>query len=285
MFYKFLPWHTNYKGEKMDKSIKDILDKIPFDLINLIHDNTTEIRLRSNCNISLLAKGVYMQVDNSVLSVRQIENILLQFCEYTMPAYENRISQGYITLSGGHRVGIAGFYHEVNGKYLLKKVTSLNIRLNRNNRFEPDKNIISFSRGLLVIGGPHSGKTTFLRSIIPYLDGSVTVCDERNEIYSDHFNCDFICGINKAAAISRSTRSLNPDYIICDEIGSESEAQSILSRVNSGVKFICTAHCDSIEYLKYKPNINLLIKNHIFDKIVLLVNDNGNFHMKEIRDV
>ncbi len=270
----------------MDKSIQAILSLIPVDLSSFKEDDSvTEIRLRAGCNIVVSKKGQLIELNNSILSAKQVETVLLKLCNYTLSAYQDRISKGYITTVGGHRIGIGGKYYRTDKSYFIKEVTSLNLRLNRNRIYNIDKSILSFSKGLMVTGPPHSGKTTFLKNISRFLSGNISVCDERNELFSKNLPLDYISGIPKHAAIEQATRCLNPDYIICDEIGDYNEAKEILSRVNSGVKFICSVHADNEYMLMSKPNIKLLIDSGIFDRIVFLTVSQGEFYIKEIKDV
>lgn len=291
LFLNYRPGHINYQGEKMDKNIKSILDRLPDKVENFYLNNPdkniTEIRIRVNFDIKICIDGRYISVEDTALTQKEINKLFLSFCDNTLSAYEDQIAQGFITLAGGHRVGIAGkFTNDIYGKTVISSIQSLNIRLANYHSWRIDDEILHFTQGLLISGPPHSGKTTFVRSLCRYLQGqNIAVCDERNEIYSQDINADFIVNLPKAVAIAQATRTLNPDIIICDEIGSEKETKEILSSVNSGVKFVCTVHSSSIDSLHSKPNMALLLAANIFDKIVLLGNEDNNFYIKEIRDV
>ncbi len=285
MFLKQNVPHIIYQGDTVDKNLKDLIGVIPFDIFDYIDDSVTEIRIRGRHNIQLISGTGITEIPDSNLSVKQINNILLDICDHTLSAFQNQISQGYITVPGGHRIGIGGSFYPVDNSYFIKDVYSLNVRINQNKKYCFDMDITGFSQGLLVAGPPHSGKTTFLKSLIDNISGIVVVCDERNELYCGFSNCDYIAGVPKYKAVEQATRSMNPDYIICDEIGDERESKRILSAVNSGVKFVCSVHGDSFESLYKKPNAKILMDNNVFDKIVILTQNKGSYYIKEVIDV
>ncbi len=274
----------------MDKNYKNLYEKLPVEVQDYLlknkDKNISEIRIRSGFGVMFCVNGVFSKIDNLIFDKTDIENIFYTLCDNTLFAYENQIANGYITLPGGHRIGIGGnFYTDGLGTHLID-ITSLNIRIAQEKIFDVSNSILEFKNGLLIAGKPHSGKTTMLRSLCKIITNkNIVVCDERNELKSQFLNCDFISGINKAQAIQQAVRALNPDIIICDEIGSVNEAREILDSMHSGVQFICTVHSDNISDLKFKPNINLLLESGTFDKIILLSRKNNEFYIKEERNV
>ena len=82
-----------------------------------------------------------------------------------------------------------------------------------------------------------------------------------------------------------ATRTLNPQYILCDEIGLKEETKEILSAVNTGVIFICSAHGESIESVCKRPNIKLLMDSGIFEKYIVVEQKYRKFYIKEFKDV
>jgi len=270
----------------MDKNLKFILDNIPVDLSDYFSDSSvTEIRLRKNSNIRLCANGRYITVENSFLNAKQTEEIFMSFCGYTLSVYRSQIAKGFITLPGGHRIGIGGRFENSDNELKFVNISSMVIRIASDTDYYFGENILDFKNGLLISGPPHSGKTTLLKSICKKSKENIVVCDERNE-FSDYLsNCDLISGINKTDAIAQAVRSMNPDIIVCDEIGSETEAQQLLSFMNTGVKFICSVHADTVDRLWSKPNIKILLDNRVFDKIAVLSAENNKYFIREITDV
>ena len=270
----------------------DVLKLLPQRLADYIDscdykDNITEIKLRKN---SIVQFTVYGKLKNTPVQISEteIEDIFYKMCNCSVNIYDDEISNGFITLSGGYRVGLGGeyFQNKQSGSYRLKELKSLNIRIPHKSVCFKNQDIL-FAENVhstLIAGPPHSGKTSLLKIYAEKLSENyrVSLCDERKELYTDNLNVDVIQGIKKSAAISMATRTLNPQYIICDEIGGKEETDEILSAVNTGVYFICSAHCESLDQLYKRPNIKILIENGIFEKLVLIEHKNIEFYIKDI---
>lgn len=270
----------------MDKDIKSILEKLPVDLCSYFKTGqVNEIRIRAGTERAIHYNNKSVIVYDYIFTEQDIYNILIKLCDYTLSAYQNQLANGYITLPGGHRIGVGGIYSTDEGENVLVKPTSLVIRIaNRCEYIYPEK-LLQFSQGLLIAGPPHSGKTTLLKTICNNLDGERVICDERGEFSDCIRNCDVISGISKTDAIQQAVRSMNPQIIICDEIGSEKESIQMLSFMNTGIRFICSVHAENINQLWRKPNIRILFENKIFDKVAFLGFEKGIFFIREITDV
>lgn len=241
---------------------------------------------------------------------RDIETIVGAITSYSLHAYENEIKKGFITIKGGHRVGISGeCIYEKNAFKGFRNITSLNIRIARdfiNCTNSYIKYIIKNSNEIyntLIAGPPLSGKTTFLRDITrklsngtinPVFDGcDITVIDERGEIGAE-FNgipqidigqrTDILSNCMKRDGFTISIRSLSPKIIISDELGTIDDFEIIQYALKSGVKIISTAHCFSLEDLYENIYLNKILKNKFIDRIVLLNYDNKPVHVKKIYD-
>ncbi len=253
--------------------------------------SVTEIRLRRNSPLILMMCGKLCCFENMYVSEQQLNDIFFEMCDKSINAYEDSISEGYITLAGGYRVGISGdFYFNKNLKrYLLRKLVSINVRIPKENLFFKNQNfLLSLNpESILIAGPPHSGKTSLIKIYAKLLSKkySVCICDERRELYDDKISCDVLCGVKKAEAISMATRTLNPQFIICDEIGTKTEAEEILSAVNTGVEFICSAHGKTVEEILKRPNIKILIDSGVFKRIAVLSSIDNLFEIKEIINV
>lgn len=281
----------------MPKRIASAIGKISSENISRIN----EIRLRTNRPISISSFGKnYYVTENGGLTTHKTLGIISRkddinesfraICDYSIHSYKNEISEGFITLEGGNRVGICGTA-VLSGQCVetLKYINGLNFRIAGQvvgcseeicNRLY-DTNIVS----LLIIGPPLSGKTTILKDMCRILGEKykISVIDERSEISAVYHGVsqndigtltDIFDGYPKGEGITSAVRVMSPEIIICDEIGGKKDCDAILDSVNSGVKFISSVHGSSIEEILKRSNIAKLISNGIFQYGVLLGSGN-----------
>ena len=123
------------------RSIEEIIKYFPLNINNLLREafkqNTTvieeleEIRIRSGRPIILKLRKVDILIQYNV-SQTEILQILEKLCENSIYAYKNQICKGFLTIRGGHRIGITGTAVVENEKVInLKYITSLNFRIAR----------------------------------------------------------------------------------------------------------------------------------------------------------
>lgn len=226
-----------------------------------------EIRLRAGRPCVCVNIFGEMKPCSEKISAEKIAECFAEICRYSVYSFESEIAQGFITLDGGHRVGICGTAVIKNGKIAsIKDISGLNIRIARQRLGCADELYERvFSRGLhsLMLGGkPLSGKTTMLRDLARILGERhrVVLIDTRGELsasvrgtpsFDIGLNTDALCGIEKSDGIMLALRTLSPEIIICDEIGSDGEA--IEQAMFCGVRIVASAHADSIEQLKKRP--------------------------------
>lgn len=237
-----------------------------------ITDEVEEIRLRVGLPVSFTANGKNYRADCS-LSYEELDYIFCMLTCGSFYAHEHTISRGYIVY-GGSRIGLAG---DFTPEGALRSLSSLCIRLPRRiyNVCMPLVECICGENGggMLIFSPPGSGKTTLLRDIAvklssPPIMKRVVICDERGEIFDAETmkGCllDTLAGMTKSDAIACATRSLSPEFIICDEIGGYDEANAMLSSQNCGVPLVCSAHAPSLSALLRRPNIALLHEARVF---------------------
>lgn len=256
----------------MDKAKDEIISKLPQNLKEALTEisftNLQEIRLRCQKPAMLYYsdKKEYLKKENTTIisSYEDIQKVVNNFCSNSVYAYTEDIKDGFLTLSGGHRVGIAG--RAVGKKsdfFNIVEFSSVNIRIAREYKDFARPYIKHLKKGekienTIIIAPPGAGKTTFLRDVARCLseDVKVSVIDERFEIASQKkgssqfdvgMQTDVLSGFSKKEGITHALRSLSPDVIVCDEIGTREDVCSIEDILKGGCRIIATMHGYSID--------------------------------------
>ncbi len=241
------------------------------------------------------------------ISQAEVEELFLSAVRYSPYAYEDEIKKGFITLRGGHRVGLCGTAvigddGAIGG---LKNISSLNIRISREiktaaREVMPYITTAGRFHSTLLLSPPGCGKTTFLRDIIRRLsDGidciahTVAVADERGEIAAVYEGqaqndvgqrTDVFDASGKAEAIMRLIRAMAPIVVATDEVGTSEDAAALAAAANCGVKLLCTAHADDVsDMLQARDEIKRKICG-LFERIVVLENKTRPGEIKAVYD-
>lgn len=264
-----------------------------------ITDNpsVSEIRLCINSPVALRGNAgtKYLGINGEILSGNScavicgktdIEYSFGEICDRSVYSFENEIKEGFITLEGGHRVGICGLALVSDGKVqAVNDISSLNFRIARQVRGCSDeafRKIRDFCPcGVLAAGAPSSGKTTLLRDLCRNLSERyrISVVDERNEIAASYRGvaqndigpcCDVFTGYPKEKAIETAIRVMSPDILVCDEIGNEKDISVLKNALCTGVSIIASVHAGSLNELTRRRNIAELIETGMFRFIVFI---------------
>lgn len=229
-----------------------------------------------------------------IINEKEIKETMEYISNYSMYAFEEEIRNGFITIEGGHRVGICGRAVIEGGKIkTIKNISFINIRIAhevKNCSERVMKYIYEDSGRInnsLIISPPLYGKTTFLRDIIRnisdgwdgYIGQNVAVSDERSEIAASYLGkpqndvgkrTDVMDGMPKKYGIMMLIRTMSPKVVAVDEIGTKEDIDSISYGINCGCRFVATIHGDSIEEINSKPFFSALLKEGIFKRFFVI---------------
>jgi stage III sporulation protein AA len=278
----------------LPKNIAEIISKIPPNQ----KDELEEIRIRINRPIEITMKGAprFLSYVIQPEDAFQLMNKISQFSIYTL---EEELKRGYITVSGGHRIGLAGKVILEEGKVkAIRDIASFNIRVAKE-KLGIAEGIIPFLfkdswMHTMIVGPPQTGKTTLLRDIARIISTGnqikgihaykVGIVDERSEIagcvngipqmsFGDRI--DILDACPKAEGMMMMIRSMSPDVLIVDEIGRTEDAEAIQEAVHAGIKLIMTTHGSSLAEIRKRPTLKNIIDQNIFQRFIILSRSSG----------
>lgn len=280
-----------------------------------------EIRMRVNKPLILYCDGEEFSIDGQGLRVqemrdakiivaKEIQDTLSYVSDYSLYAYEEEIRQGFLTTKDGCRIGICGKVIVENGMIKnIHPISSLNIRFPHEVKGSSSPiipYIIEKKQVLptLIISPPMCGKTTILRDLVRQISNgncleekwngkTVGVVDERGELSACHFGVpqndlgirtDILDSCPKAKGMMMLVRTMSPQVIAVDEIGSEEELKAMYYGMNCGCSILATAHSSSLEEFQKKFVFQQVKERQLFKRYVVLSNRFGSGTIEDIYD-
>lgn len=283
-------------------------------------DRLQEIRFRVNMPVTVLidnrewfvdAEGnlVDMPAQGANNKPEELESILKHLCQYSIYAFADEIRQGFLTIQGGHRIGLSGqvILDGDNRIRNLKYIRYLNIRVAHEIKGVSDDVLpyLYSENGevlnTLLISPPGCGKTTMLRDIIRNIsDGTiygrgvnVSVVDERSEIAGCYLGIaqndvgirtDVLDGCPKREGMMMLIRAMAPQVLAVDELGSEEDVQALRMASGCGCKLMATVHGGSLKEIENKKYMRNIIENRLFDRYLVLTKRSGRCETEGIYD-
>ncbi len=285
--------------------LRDKLHALPDEVI----DGLEEIRLRTNRPVELIVlQQSYFMTRHGELSKNPQRGwtftqdlaikVLNVISDHSLYALEDQLKNGYITVSGGHRVGMAGKVVTKDGRVEgIREIVSFNIRVAREKKGVAHPLIpflLDSNRWLhtLIISPPQCGKTTLLRDLARlisygnrYISGKkVGIVDERSEIAGCWrgipqndvgIRTDVLDACPKAEGMMMMIRSMSPDVIVTDELGREEDVMAVREVLNAGVILMTSAHGKNLEDLRKRPILSQMIDMGVFERFIVLSRRRG----------
>lgn len=265
--------------------------------------NLEEIRLRTGQIPEMICSdGLWTGPEKPKRRFTQSEAtaMLQKISGYSLYSMEEELRRGYITVRGGHRIGLAGRVITENGQVRrLRDVAFFNVRIARQKIGAGRPLIRSLHENgrwlsTLLIGAPQTGKTTLLRDLARLISSGIPdasihgektgIIDERSEIagcvsgvpQNDvGSRTDVLDACPKAEGMMMMIRSMSPDVLIVDEIGSRDDMDALLEALNAGVTVLASAHAGSLDELKKRPSFLPIINVRLFERYVVLTRVRG----------
>jgi stage III sporulation protein AA len=287
----------------LPKTIIEQLEQIPpFQQIEI-----EEIRIRIDRPIEVTMAGKSIFLPYKVLA-EDAQHLLNKISRHSIYALEEELRRGYITIDGGHRVGLAGKVILDEGKVkAIRDISSFNIRIAKEKIGIAEPLIPALYdrhwQHTMIIGPPQTGKTTLLRDIARIVSSGnqekgipaykVGIVDERSEIagcvngipqLTFGARVDVLDACPKAEGMMMMIRSMSPDVLVVDEIGRLEDTEAILEAVNAGIKLMMTTHGESFDDIKKRPSLKRILDQGIFQRYVELSRQKGPGTITKMKD-
>ena len=260
-------------------------------------DGLEELRLRRGFPMTALFPEGEAETDGPTIGEDDLRQVVENATQASAHTALDRVRQGFVTLRGGHRVGLCGSVVKREGQIVtLRDISSLSVRVARSVTGQASELLPRLTEqgvflSTLILAPPGAGKTTLLRDLVRGLsDGDagpplrVGVADERGELAAlwqgEPQLCigrhtDVIDGCSKAEGLSILIRGMNPQVVAVDEITDPTDVQAITEAAGCGVALIATAHGAGWEDLTRRPVYRALLKNKTFRRLVVLRRQGG----------
>lgn len=289
----------------MPQQVRELIRYLPQDVLSVLE----EIRIRREQPLELIYGQVsrFLCRDGSLTShpgkawkigAIEVDKMVNLISQHSIYALEEELKRGYVTVTGGHRIGLVGKALVEHGEVkTIRDISGLNVRIAREKKGVATSLLPYLIEGrtllnTLLVSPPQCGKTTYLRDLArvisygsTYASGrKVSIVDERSELAGSVAGIpqndvgprtDVLDACPKAEGIMMLIRSMSPDVIIADEIGRPEDAAAIQEALNAGVVVITSVHGSSLTDINRRPTISRMVGQGMFQRYVFLGRSRG----------
>lgn len=251
-----------------------------------------EVRFHLGRSLSILADGEELELTGSPVTGMELEQLLELASGASLHTVLAQLRQGFVTIEGGHRLGLCGRVVMRDGELVnLRPLSSAVLRIARQVRGAADSVIGQLCPdgvlvNTLILAPPGAGKTTLLRDVIRRVsDGRgchpqrVALADERGEVAAlwngvpqldVGRRTDVLEGCPKAQGLMMLLRAMGPQVLAVDEITAQEDVEAMMTAVGCGVTLLATAHGQDKRDLERRSLYRPLLQEHIFKRLVYI---------------
>ena len=252
-------------------------------------EQAEELRLRCGWPMAAVFPEGEVPLGGRKLVTQDLELLLEIASRASVHAVLAQLREGYLTIEGGHRLGLCGTAVLENGQMRnLRSLSSVSIRIARQHPGAALPLLSDLMEGgrlcsTLIAAPPGMGKTTLLRDLVRCIsdgDGTpplrVGLADERGEVAALYGGVpqlrvgrrtDVIEGCPKAQGAMLLLRAMNPQVLAMDEITAPEDVGALLTATGCGAVLLATAHGEGDE-LTRRPLYRTMLEERIFQRVV-----------------
>lgn len=256
-----------------------------------------EFRLRVGTPMTILAAGREYETDAAPVTEDDLRALLEQASRCSAHTVLDRVRTGYLTVKGGHRIGLCGEAVMKGGElHTLGRLSSAAVRIARPVEDGAGQALAAITEGdapasALILAPPGAGKTTLLRALVRRVSNGegtaplrVGLADERGEVAAlwegvpqldVGRRTDIMSGCPKAQGLSILLRGMNPQVLAVDEVTAEADVDAMAWAAGCGVTLLATAHGGGTDDLRRRPLYRRLLELGLFRRVILLKNRAG----------
>ena len=263
-----------------------------------------EVRLRAGQPPAVRLHGGERTLALPSVTAEELRDTLSRAARYSVHSYGDSLKNGFVTLAGGHRLGLCGTAASEGGQVIgVRGLSSLNLRVARQaaGLEQTAAPWVGEARPVsaLILSPPGFGKTTLLRAWVRAASArgwTVAVADERGEIaalqdgvpqFDVGRSTDVLEGCTKQQAALMLLKTMSPALLALDEITAPEDVEAVALSAHCGTAVVATAHAADADDLRRRPLYRALIGLQVFERAVVIGREGGArvYHIQGLEEV